>query len=48
VRVKAKNESGKEQYAFDYYVSDGSVKNYGIICFYVTEAGTIEVDTYDE
>ena len=48
VRVQAKNESGKTQYAFDYYVSDGSVKNYGIRCFYVMQDGSIMEDVYEE
>lgn len=48
IRVKATNESGKEQYAFDYYVSDGTMKNYGIKCFYILPDGTIEEDVYEE
>lgn len=48
IRVKAVNESGYEQYAFDYYVSDGSYKNYGIKCFYVLSDGSIEEETYEE
>ena len=48
IRVKAKNESQKEQYAFDYYVSDGVNKNYGILCFYINQDGSIGVETYEE
>ena len=48
VRVKATNESGYEQYAFDYYVTSESIKKYGVLCFYVLEAGTIVEDTYEE
>lgn len=48
VRVKATNESGYEQYAFDYYVTSESIKKYGILCFYVLEDGTIVEDTYEE
>ncbi len=48
VRVKATNESGYEQYAFDYYVTSESVKKYGVLCFYVLEDGTIVEDTYEE
>lgn len=47
VRIIAKNKSGKTQPAFDYYVMD-SEKQFGILCFYVSEDGKIEVDTYDE
>ena len=47
VRIRATNESGKTQDAFDYYVTD-SGKNYGMKCFYVTEDNQIEEDTYDE
>ena len=48
VRVKATNESGYEQYAFDYYVTSESIKKYGVLCFYVLEDGTIVEDTYEE
>nr|WP_295304162.1 CotH kinase family protein [uncultured Blautia sp.] len=47
VRVKATNESGKEQMAFDYYITDDG-KQYGIKCFYITEDGQIEEDIYEE
>lgn len=46
IRVKAVNESGYEQYAFDYYMSE--YKNYGIKCFYVMPDGSIEEDVYEE
>ncbi len=48
VRVKAVNESGEEQYAFDYYVTADSLKVYGVKCFYVLPDGSIEEDTYEE
>ncbi len=48
VRVTAVNESGKKQYAFDYYMADGIYKKYGIVCFYVMPDGTIERDVYEE
>lgn len=47
VRVKAVNESGYEQYAFDYYVSSNA-KYYGIKCFYVMPDGSIREDVYEE
>lgn len=47
VRVKAVNESGFEQYAFDYYVSSDT-KYFGIKCFYVMPDGSIEEDIYEE
>lgn len=48
IRVKAVNESGKEQCAFDTYISDDVGKNSGILCFYVLRDGSIEVETYEE
>lgn len=48
VRVKAVNESGKEQYAFDYYVTSDSKKKFGIYSFYVKSDGSIEVEVYEE
>lgn len=48
VRVKAVNESGKEQYAFDYYVTSSSQKHYGIISFYVMPDGSIGVEENEE
>lgn len=47
VRIKAVNESGYEQYAFDYYVAS-STHYYGIKCFYVMPDGSIEEDVYEE
>ena len=47
IRVTAKNTSGYEQYAFDYYVIE-SGKVYGTQCFYVMEDGTIVEDVYVE
>lgn len=47
VRVKSKNESGYEQYAFDYYPNKYG-KVYGTRCFYVLENGGIGVDNYEE
>lgn len=48
VRIKAVSESGQEQYAFDYYVADGTRKEYGILCFYVMPDGSIQEDSYEE
>lgn len=47
VRVRATNTSGYTQDAFDYYVTDDG-KNYGMLCFYVMEDGSVEVDIYEE
>ena len=47
IRVTAKNTSGYEQYAFDYYYLE-SGKVYGTKCFYVMEDGTIVEDVYEE
>ncbi len=47
-RIKAVNESGKEQYAFDYYVTDDSKKAFGIMSFYVMQDGSIEVYVHEE
>lgn len=47
VRVKARDASGHEQYAFDCYVTE-SGKVYGVICFYVLPDGTIVEDIYEE
>lgn len=46
-RVKAKNTSGYEQVAFDYYNSERG-KEYGVRCFYVTESGKVQVEVYEE
>lgn len=47
VRIKATDEEGYEQYAFDYYAADYG-KEYGMKCFYVLENGEIVEDTYVE
>ena len=47
VRVKAKNKSGYEQFAFDYYNGeDGKV--YGTKSFWIMEDGTVQEDVYEE
>lgn len=48
VRVKAQNESGQQQYAFDYYVVDDMYKVYGTKCFYVMDDGSIVEGIYEE
>lgn len=48
VRIRAVNESGYGQYAFNYYVTEDSRKQYGILCFYVMPDGSIEEDVYEE
>lgn len=48
MRIRAVNESEYEQYAFDYYVTADSVKEYGVKCFYVLGDGSIEEETYEE
>ena len=47
MRVRAENESGQSQYAFDYYVLS-SGKIYGTKSFWVTEDGSIAEDGYVE
>lgn len=47
IRVRAVNEEGNIQDAFDYYVTDEG-KHYGMKCIYVTEDGQIEEDIYEE
>lgn len=47
IKVIAKNESGYEQMAFDYYRGENG-KVYGTKCFYVLEDGTMREDTYEE
>ena len=47
IRVKAQNESGKTQYAFDYYHIDQG-KIYGTKCFYIDENGQVVEDIYVE
>lgn len=45
IRVKAKNQSGYTQTAFDsYLLSDGKV--YGTICFYIDEKGNVVREEY--
>lgn len=47
MRVKAKNESGQIQDAFDYYASKNG-KVYGTKCFFVDADGNIVGDLYEE
>ncbi len=47
IRVRAKNESGYEQYAFDYYVLELG-KVYGTKCFYIDSKGNVVEDVYVE
>lgn len=47
IRVKSKDTSGLEQYAFDYYVTERG-KAYGIKCFYILPDGSIGEDVYEE
>ena len=47
VRIRATNQSGKTQDAFDYYVTDDG-KNYGMKCFYITGGQNVEEDIYEE
>lgn len=47
VRVRARNESGEVQDAFDYYVTDTG-KNFSMKCFYVQADGTVGEDVYEE
>lgn len=46
-RVTATNTSGYSRLPFDYYYSDNG-KEYGVCCFWVTEAGEIVLDSYEE
>lgn len=48
MRVKAENESGYEQTAFDYYSSGDSRRIYGVKCFFVLEDGSIWEDIYEQ
>lgn len=48
MRVRAKNESGRQQGAFDYYVNADSAKIYGTKSFFVSEDGSIWEDAYEE
>lgn len=47
MRVKAQNESGKTQYAFDYYILEKG-KIYGTKSFHVDKNGDIAEDVYAE
>ena len=47
VRIRATNESGQTQDAFDHYNIDGR-RIWGTRCFYVLPDGSIGVDTYAE
>lgn len=47
VRIRAANESGWMQDAFDYYVTDEG-KNFGMRSFYITEDNQVEQDVYEE
>ena len=44
LNVKAKDTSGNEQYAFDYYVSSESIKYFGTLCFYVDSKGNVKIE----
>lgn len=48
IKVMARNESGMEQSAFDYYLSNRNGRIYGVKCFYVMPDGSIEEDIYEE
>lgn len=48
IRVKATNASGRSQYAFDYYMSSRSTKEFGVKCFYVLQDGSIQEEVYEE
>lgn len=48
LRIRATNESGYTQDAFDYYVAEDSYKIYSTKCFYVLADGTIGEYIYDE
>ena len=47
IRVRATNESGNSQYAFDTYTTEQG-KVYGTMCFYVDAKGDIVEDVYVE
>ncbi|MDD3429273.1 MAG: CotH kinase family protein [Oscillospiraceae bacterium] len=47
-RVTATNQSGYTQVPFDYYFADNLGKQYGMLCFYVLNDGTIQGETFDE
>ena len=48
VRIKSRNESGKEQYAFDSYVSNDDEEIHSTRSFYVMQDGSIEAWVYEE
>ncbi|MEG2434735.1 MAG: CotH kinase family protein [Ruthenibacterium sp.] len=48
IHVAAQNAEGKQQDAFDYYVTEDNNKIFGVRCFYVLEDGTVEMSTYEE
>ena len=48
LKVQAIDEEGNIQDAFDYYEEESSGKNYGILCFYLNEDGTISRYTVTE
>ncbi len=47
LRITAKNSSGYEQYAFDYYMGENG-KQYGVMCFWRSKDGRIMVEAYEE
>lgn len=48
MRMTAKNESGIEQRAFDYYVASGNQVIHGVKCFFVMPDGSVREDVYEE
>lgn len=48
IKVTAANTDGLSQNAFDYYVTNDSVKNFGVKCFYVLADGSVEEPQYEE
>ena len=48
MRMTAKNESGIEQRAFDYYVASGNQVIHGVKCFFVMPDGSVQEDVYEE
>ena len=48
LRIRAVDEEGREQDAFDYYVMNNGSKLYGTFAFYLMEDGTIQTVEYDE
>lgn len=47
LRVKAADEDGNSQYAFDTYMGSNGTE-YGVKCFYILEDGSIVEDVYEE